>query len=70
MRHLPLVGALPTRPASTPYLVIKQDNNGGTFIVTTAGPNWIGPITRQPAPPSRLIGPWEPELHDPTRFDF
>lgn len=42
MRHLPLADALPTRPASTSYLVIKQDNNGDTFIVTAAGRDWIG----------------------------
>lgn len=70
MRHLPFVGALPTRPASTPYLVIKQDNNGDTFIVTTAGPDWIGPIAQQAAPSARPIGNWEPEPDDPTLLDF
>jgi hypothetical protein len=70
MRHLPLVGALPTRPASTPYLLVKQDNNGDTFIVTDAGPDWIGPITKQTHPPSRLIGGWEPGPDDPAPFDF
>lgn len=70
MRHLPLVGALPTRPASTPYLVIKQDNNGDTFIVTDAGPDWIGPIARQTQPLERLIGAGEPEPDDPDPIDF
>jgi len=70
MRHLPLVGALPTRPQTTPYLVVKQDNNGDTFIVTDAGPDWIGPITRQIHLPIRLIGGWEPDSEYPTPFDF
>jgi hypothetical protein len=70
MRHLPLIGALPTRPASTPYLVIKQDNNGDTFIVTEAGPDWLGPIARQTLPPSRHIGDWELEPDDPAPLTF
>ena len=48
--------ALPTRPASTPHLVIKQDNIGDTFIVTDAGPDRIGPITCQALPPHRRLG--------------
>jgi hypothetical protein len=35
MRDLPMVGCLPTPPDVTPYLVVKQDNNGETFVVTT-----------------------------------
>src|SRR5271165_6495276 len=31
MRHLPLIGHLPTSPFVTRYLVAKQDNNGDTF---------------------------------------
>ena len=34
MRHLPSAGALPTPPAATPFLVVKQDNNGDTFVIT------------------------------------
>lgn len=34
MRHLPSAGALPTPPAAAPFLVVKQDNNGDTFIIT------------------------------------
>jgi hypothetical protein len=41
MRHLPSVGVMPTPPAVTPYLVVKQDNNGDTFIVTAADAPWL-----------------------------
>jgi hypothetical protein len=34
MRHLPMVGALPTPSRTTPYLAIKQDNNGDTFLIS------------------------------------
>ena len=53
MRHLPSVGVT----NATPYLVVKQDDNGSTFVVTTS-----------PAPPTaatisfsvaaRRIGAW------------
>jgi hypothetical protein len=33
MRHLPSVGATMTPPITSPYLVVKQDNNGTTFVV-------------------------------------
>lgn len=33
LRHLPSVGATLTPPGTSPYLVVKQDNNGTTFIV-------------------------------------
>jgi hypothetical protein len=36
MRHLPSAGALPTPPVAVPFLVVKQDNNGDTFVITTA----------------------------------
>jgi hypothetical protein len=35
MRHLPMVGGLPTPGHTTPYLMVKQDNNGDTFVITT-----------------------------------
>lgn len=38
MRHLPHVGHLPTRPFVTRCLVVKQDNNGDTFLVCQADP--------------------------------
>jgi hypothetical protein len=61
MRHLPLVGALPTRPHTTPYLVIKQDNNGDTFLVTDAAPGQIGDTAAHTHVPARQIGAWEPD---------
>jgi hypothetical protein len=33
LRHLPSVGATLTPPGTSPYLVVKQDNNGTTFVV-------------------------------------
>ena len=38
MRHLPLAGHLPTSPFVTRYPVIKQDNNGDTFLICEADP--------------------------------
>ena len=38
MRHLPLVGHLPTSPFVTRYLLVKQDNNGDTFLICQADP--------------------------------
>jgi len=38
MRHLPLVGYLPTSPFVTRYLLVKQDDNGDTFLICQAGP--------------------------------
>src|SRR5438067_11299348 len=33
MRHLPSVGTALTPPGTSPYLVVKQDNNGTTSAV-------------------------------------
>jgi hypothetical protein len=67
MRHLPMVGGLPTLGATTPYLVVKQDNNCDTFVITTdtdihphairakATPRTIGAGT-----PDETDGPDEP----------
>jgi hypothetical protein len=41
MRHLPSVGALPIPPEAVPYLVVKQDNNGTTFVVSDAPIDWL-----------------------------
>jgi hypothetical protein len=38
MRYLPLVGHLPTPPFVTRYLVVKQDNNGDTFLISQTDP--------------------------------
>lgn len=59
MRHLPSVGVIPAPPAVTPYLVVKQDDNGATFIVTVDEAPWL---TNNAAGwilvPSRMIGVW------------
>jgi hypothetical protein len=66
MRHLPSVGVVPTPPGTTPYLVVKQDDSGVTFVVTTADTAWIASeaaaCTRvEPRP----IGAWtHPTLDD------
>ena len=41
MRHLPAVGVALTPPTTSPYLIIKQDDNGATFVVTTTEAPWI-----------------------------
>lgn len=69
MRHLPHVGALPTRPHTTPYLVIKQDNNGDTFLVTDAAPDWLRDTTTHVPVPARQIGAWEPD-DEPDQTPF
>jgi hypothetical protein len=59
MRHLPSVGVTPTPPAATPYLVVKQDNNGDTFVITAADASWVAADAAaccQVAP--RPIGAW------------
>jgi len=67
MRHLPAVGVMPTPPTTTPYLVVKQDDNGATFIVPTSETPWIAAdaaaCTRVAA---REIGAWT----HPTRDDI
>jgi hypothetical protein len=60
MRHLPMIGALPTRPQTTPYLLVKQDNDGDTFIITDAEPGWIGETASRAHVTTREIGAWEP----------
>ena len=67
MRHLPDVGVIPTPPRTTPYLVVKQDDNGATFVVTTTETPWIA---ADPAACTRVvpreIGAWT----HPTREDI
>ncbi|MEV0006463.1 hypothetical protein AB0H28_29875 [Micromonospora sp. NPDC050980] len=41
MRHLPSVGVIPDPPAVTAYLIVKQDDNGTTFVVTTSNAAWL-----------------------------
>jgi hypothetical protein len=70
MRHLPLVGALPTRPQTSPYLVIKQENNGDTFIITDAPPRWIGDTAAHTHVTTRQIGAWNPTDDIPDQPAF
>lgn len=59
MRHLPMVGHLPTGPFVTRYLVVKQDNNGDTFLVCEMDPSQLfdRPAVEAPSPP---LGAWTP----------
>jgi hypothetical protein len=71
MRHLPSVGVVPTPPGVTPYLVVKQDDNGVTFVVTTVDAPWIASdaadCTRVQARP---IGVWtHPTTDDIPHLD-
>lgn len=71
MRHLPSVGALPTTPATTPYLIVKQDDNGATFLVTAAEAPWIAAdAVTHTWVVAREIGAWtHPTCDDiPTRY--
>ena len=34
LRHEPFVGAIPSPPDTTPYLVVKQENDGTTFVIS------------------------------------
>jgi hypothetical protein len=57
MRHLPSVGVLLTPPDTTPYLVVKQDDDGATFLVTAADAAGItASLSIRVAP--RDIGAW------------
>lgn len=67
MRHLPAVGVMPAPPSTTAYLVVKQNNSGDTFVVTTAKTPWIAAnaaACTRVAP--REIGAWT----HPTREDI
>jgi hypothetical protein len=71
MRHLPSVGVVPTPPDATPYLVVKQDDNGITFIVTTVDTPWIGSDAADCIRvPARPIGAWtHPTIDDIPHLD-
>ena len=59
MRHLPAVGVTLTPPGTTPYLVVKQDDNGATFVVTTTELPSIGADTAAcTLVTPRKIGAW------------
>jgi hypothetical protein len=61
MRHLPMIGALPTTPGTTPYLLVKQDNNGDTFLITDAEPHQINQPAAHTHVTTRIIGAWTPD---------
>jgi hypothetical protein len=66
MRHLPAVGVTPASEA-TPYLVVKQDNNGDTFVVTAMDAPWAAAGTAACCRVTpRDVGAW---IH-PTREDI
>ena len=69
MRHLPLVGHLPTSPLVTRYLVVKQDNNGDTFLICQADPAELlhHAVVDEVAPAS--IGAWVPPSACDLRLD-
>ncbi|MFB9178586.1 hypothetical protein ACFFX1_10640 [Dactylosporangium sucinum] len=66
MRHLPSVGAILAPPESHPYLVVKQDNNGTTFVISDIEiPGLTGVIAHTAHAIRRPIGGWtHPTSHD------
>lgn len=64
MRHLPMDGGLPTSSRTTPYLVIKQDNNADTFLVSAAEIPHIDQQARVTEVTAREIGAWVPDETD------
>lgn len=66
MRHLPSAGALPTPGQVTPFMIVKQDGGGATFVVTDLEMPWMAEHSRRSVQVNaRHIGPWP---HD-TRAD-
>jgi hypothetical protein len=66
MRHLPSVGAVLAPPASHPYLVVKQENNGTTFVISEIEiPGLTGVTAHTAQAIRRPIGSWtHPTSHD------
>ena len=65
MRHLPSVGAVPIPPGATAYLVVKQDDNGATFVVTAANGGWIADVAAACVRvETRPIGAWTHPLRE------
>ncbi|WP_144120932.1 hypothetical protein [Catellatospora sichuanensis] len=59
MRHLPSIGAVIAPPDTHPYLVVKQDNNGTTFVVSDVEiPGLTDTIERFTRTERSLIGTW------------
>jgi hypothetical protein len=42
MRHLPSVGVPTAGTATGPCLIVKQDNNGATFVISDNPLSWAG----------------------------
>lgn len=59
MRHLPSAGALPTPGHVTPFLVVKQESDGATFVICDAEMPWLIPLSATSLQVTdRHIGPW------------
>jgi hypothetical protein len=59
MRHLPSVGAVLAPPEAIPYLVVKQDNDGITFVISGRELPWhAGIVERATRVRARAIGAW------------
>jgi hypothetical protein len=60
MRHMPMVGHLPTSHFVTRYLVIKQNNNGDTFLISHADPVELLDHAADDQVTPMPIGAWSP----------
>jgi len=69
MRHLPMVGHLPTSPFVTRYLVVKQDNNGDTFLICQADPAELLDHAAVDEVTPGSIGAWVPPNARHLRLD-
>ncbi len=59
MHHLPSVSAVLAPPGAIPYLVVKQDNSGTTFVISGVELPWLNHIAdRTASTPARPIGAW------------
>lgn len=66
MRHLPAAGAMPTPGHATPFLVVKQDTSGATFVISGTEMPWLAEHSdRYHQVAARRIGAWPPD----TRAD-
>jgi hypothetical protein len=64
MRHLPSVGVALNPPGTNPYLVVKQDNNGTTFVVTDiALPLPADEVEHRTHVQARPFGAWTHPTH-------
>jgi hypothetical protein len=59
MRHLPSVGVTLAPPSTSPYLVVKQDNNGTTFVIADVElPLSSDLVERRTEVRKRPVGAW------------